>query len=315
MTAVHLGSSGMLDLTNELPIPDPAASTLVGRPRSEGPGNWFGAPSVLRHDGWFYLAVRMRDRGERGHAVTIARSRDGVDLETLAVLGKDDFGAASLERPSLHRLPGGGWRLYMSCATPGGYHWWVEALDAHHPGEFEPAAGVKVWTGDAQSAIKDPFVVHDGRHWHAWVCVHPLSDPEATDRMWTDYYSSDDGLEWRSHGTALRPAAGTWCARGARVAFVARRADRWVAYFDGRASASDNAEEVTGIAWGNSPGDLRASEDPLAVSTAGSGSLRYLSMVGLGGGSCRLYYEASLADGSHALFTQLCPSPRSTSGT
>jgi hypothetical protein len=31
-------------------------------------------------------------------------------------LPKDRFGAASLERPALVRVPGGSWRLYVSCA-------------------------------------------------------------------------------------------------------------------------------------------------------------------------------------------------------
>ena len=42
-------------------------------------------------------------------------------------------------------LPGGGWRLYVSCATPGSKHWWIEALDAADPSGLatgHPARGV-----------------------------------------------------------------------------------------------------------------------------------------------------------------------------
>ena len=33
-------------------------------------------------------------------------------------------------------LPGGGWRLYLSCATPGSKHWWVDSLTADTPEEL-----------------------------------------------------------------------------------------------------------------------------------------------------------------------------------
>ena len=34
------------------------------------------------------------------------------------------------ERPALVRLADGRWRLYVSCATPGSKHWWVDSLTA-----------------------------------------------------------------------------------------------------------------------------------------------------------------------------------------
>lgn len=52
----------------------------------------------------------------------VARSDDGIDFETVAVLEKDAFGAESLERPALVVLPDGKWRIYISCATPGTKH-------------------------------------------------------------------------------------------------------------------------------------------------------------------------------------------------
>jgi hypothetical protein len=302
-----LSSPGMPKDDRDLPMPDVSASTMVASPETKGKGNWSGAPSAQRFGDSYYLAYRMRDRGERGHRVAIARSYDGVEFETLTVLSKEDFGAASLERPALVRRPDDGkWRLYVSCATPDSYHWWVEALDAADPSGFDPDRSRVVWPGDETTALKDPVVLLDGTMWHAWVCLHPLSDPEATDRMKSVYYTSHDGMDWRLHGTALEVSPGSWYQRGARIAHVMRRDERWVAYFDGRADAAQNAEEQTGIACGDGPDLLVPDGDaPVATSPEGSGSLRYLSLVDLGGDRFRLYYEASLADGSHALFTQL----------
>ena len=50
-------------------------------------------------------------------------------------MSREDFGAASLERPVT--LPTDyGWRLYLSCVTPNSKHWWIDALDAERPEEL-----------------------------------------------------------------------------------------------------------------------------------------------------------------------------------
>ena len=45
-------------------------------------------------------------------------------------MSREAFGAESFERPVLVPLREGGWRLYLSCATPGSKHWWVDSLTA-----------------------------------------------------------------------------------------------------------------------------------------------------------------------------------------
>jgi hypothetical protein len=286
-------------------IPQPERSVVAVAPPGTGPGTWAGAPSAAHRDGETYLAYRLR-RPEgmgRGYAVAVARSADGEHFETLLTIGREELGAESLERPALVPTPDGGWRLYLSCATPGTKHWRVEVLEASHPGRFEPQRSRVVLPGDASTAVKDPVIVHDGNLWHLWASVHPLTDPDHTDRMATDYACSTDGLSWSWQGTALSPRPGEWDARGVRVTAVRLLPDTAVAYYDGRASAAENFEERTGVATGI-PGALTA-HGPIVQSPYGLGGLRYLCIISLPDSRERYYYEMTRADGSHELRTEL----------
>jgi hypothetical protein len=299
--------------TDLVPVPDAAAAVIVQDPMGKGPGHWAGGPSaVLGDDGAIYLAYRFRRPfGEgRGFLNVVARSTDGEHFEPLAELDRRDFNCESLERPALVAVPGGGWRIYVSCATPGTFHWRVDVLESSDPGRFDSRSARTVLPGDSRTGVKDPVILfHDGL-WHMWLCCHPLEDSKATDRMWTRYGTSTDGIDWDLHDTALGPTAGAWDSRGARVTAVLPGPDRWLAYYDGRATAEDNAEEITGLAVGAGPGQLVAEPGPIAVSPYGSGSLRYLSAVSLPDGGLRLYYEASRLDGAHDLRTEYVPPSR-----
>ncbi len=78
------------------------------------------------------------------------------------------------------------------------------------------------------------------------------------------------------------------------------------AWYDGRASAAENWEERTGLAFGPDLSSFVPSGSrPLAQSPYPPGGLRYLSIVTLPQDSgYRLYYEATRADGAHELRTQ-----------
>ena len=165
-----------------------------------------------------------------------------------------------------------------------------------------------MFAGDANTAVKDPVVkVLDGR-WHAWPCVHEIAVAADADRMHTAYCTSDDGVTWRWHGTALEGRAGHWDARGARVADVLWTGDgEALAFYDGRATAAQNWEELTGDAAGGPGRAPGHGDEPELVSPETGTGLRYLTVVALDDGACRFYFEVTRSDGAHDLRTVLAP--------
>src|SRR4051794_24534690 len=233
-----------------VPVPNYTESQLVLEAPGAGEGWWAGGPSAVRDGSTWWLAYRLRrpiGQG-RGYANVVATSSDGVHFETACTLERDAFGAESLERPALVRRPDGGWRIYVSCATPGSKHWRVDAIDADSPAEFDADRRVVSMPGDEQTGVKDP-VIHapsGDSPWRAWVCCHPLDQPGAEDRMVTRLATSDDGVAWRIGPVVLAGRGGEWDQRGARVTAVAR--DGSWAFYDGRATAEENFEERAGWA-------------------------------------------------------------------
>ncbi len=287
------------------------SSELVIAAPGSGPGFWAGGPSAALGDDAIYLAYRLRRPvGEgRGYANVVARSADGVSFETVAVVHRDEMVCASLERPALVRRPDGGWRLFVSLSTPGSKHWWIEALDADRPEELSAASRFVTWPGDEATAVKDPVVLVDAQGgWHAWICCHPLDLAGEEDRMATRYARSDDGVEWTWGDVVLSPDAGGWDRRGRRVSAIVPGPDGTVVgHYDGRADAAENWYERTGLLHGPSIGGtltVSAPDTPFGSPHEGR-TLRYVSMIDLGDGTGRAYYEAAAADGSNEIRTQV----------
>lgn len=272
-----------------------------------GEGFWVGACSAIEFDGYIYVAYRLRHPASlgRGQGVIIARSRDGVNFETIAKILKNAMDAESLERPTLVRTPEGKWRLYLSCATTGTKHWRVEVIEADDPANFDPATHKVVLPGDKDWGVKDTVIVYRDGLWHLWATFHPLDVPNQEDRMESRYATSKDGLAWAwAKGVALSPRKDRWDQRGARISAVFFAAKFILAFYDGRASAAENYEERTGIAVGTSPDSFAAiGDEPYAQSPSGRG-LRYLDIVPLADGSYRTYFEIATPDDSHELRTE-----------
>jgi len=286
-----------------------ADAEVVLAPDDPGPGAWAGGPSAQLVDGTWWLAYRLRRPvGEgRGFANVVAHSTDGVRFTPVVELGKEVFGAESLERPALVHTPEGRWRLYVSCATPGTKHWRVDLLEAESVPALTTAIPRTVLPGDGSTAVKDPVIRHDGQQWHLWASVHPLDDPDATDRMTTEHATSPDGVVWTWRGTALTGTEGTWDARGVRFATVVLDGSRTWALYDGRATAAENWEERTGLAVAHEGGFTAVGREPILQSPHPPFGLRYAEVVEMPGGAARWFYEATRADGAHELRTVLYP--------
>jgi hypothetical protein len=295
-----------------LPLPRLADSELVAGPPEPGAGAWAGAPSALLAGDTVYLAYRLRRPiGEgRGYRNVVAASTDGVRFEEVARLERDRFDAESLERPALALTPDGRWRVYVSCATPNTKHWRVDLVEAATPEGLTTAPATTVLPGSDLVGVKDPVLLHDGARWHLWASVHPLQRWDDADRMTTEYATSPDGMRWTWHGTALSGRDGEWDARGVRVSAVLAGGDTVEAAYDGRATAEQNWEEMTGLATGpigpdGLVGRLTAVGVEPVRSPFGGGGVRYLSVVPLSDGTTRIYYELTRPDGAHELRTEL----------
>ena len=284
-------------------FPLPGAGTPVVAVPAPGPGVgfWAGASSAaLDDDGSFVIAYRVRTGAAGRGSTFVARSPDGERYTTVAHLDQSDFNAASMERPALVRTDDGRWRLYVcSASKPPSKHWWIDLLEADDPAQLATAEVRTVFPGDETVGVKDPIVrrTPDGG-WEAWICCHPLDEPDEEDRMTTAYATSADGVTWDWHGTVLAPRPGTWDQRGARLTVVL--ADGRAAY-DGRASKEENWFERTGLAQltGRRAGELEQ------VSVDAVRDVRYLDVMPLPAGGYRIWYEARRPDESHELRTEL----------
>jgi hypothetical protein len=285
---------------DQIPLPGMGTPVVAAVAPGTGEGWWAGASTAaLDEDGSFVIAYRVRTGAAGRGSTIVARSPDGERLTTVAELDQSRFDAASMERPALVRTDEGRWRLYVcSASKPPSKHWWIDLLEADDPADFATAEARTVFPGSDLVGVKDPIVQRtaDGG-WQAWICCHPLDEPDEEDRMTTAYATSRDGITWDWQGTVLAPRPGTWDQRGARLTAVLP--DGRAAY-DGRASKEENWYERTGLArlTGRRPGELEQVGDDAVR------DVRYLDVLRLPEGGYRIWYEARLPDLSHELRTE-----------
>jgi hypothetical protein len=257
-----------------------------------GPGFWAGASSAaFDADGSLVVAYRVRTPDARGASLVVGRTGAGGEIRPLATLEKERFGAESLERPALVAVDGG-WRLYVSCATPGSKHWRIDLLESTDPSGLATAPPRTVFSGSGTIGVKDPVVRRTAAGWRAWICCHPLDVEGEEDRMSTALATSADGVSWDWHGTVLAGRPGEWDARGARVTAILP--DGRVTY-DGRATKEENFRERTGLAHA-ARGDRLAASGPAPVA-----GVRYLDFIAGPDSAFALFYERPRADGGHEL--------------
>ncbi len=284
------------------PLPSYDDVDVVVSAPAGGPGNWSGAASAVLVDDVFWLCYRVRRplTDGRGVSVVVARSDDGVRFEQVAEVQREAFGSESFERPVLVPVPGVGWRLYLSCATPDSKHWWVDTLTAETPSLLPRGARRTILVGDEHTAVKDPVVTHGPSGWEMWLCCHPLTEPGHEDRMSTRRLVSADGLTWTDLGEVLAGRPGEWDARGARVTAVLCH-DPVVVLYDGRPDAASNWFERTGVARWDGHRLRPDGEIPPIASPYSDGAFRYAAVVPLPDGRTRFYVEAARPDGAHDL--------------
>jgi hypothetical protein len=291
-------------ITDTLTLPSYDGAEVVVPAPAAGPGNWAGAASAVLVDGTFWLAWRARRplTDGRGVAVVLARSDDGVHFDRVAHVRREAFGAESFERPVLVPLPEGGWRLYLSCATPRSKHWWVDSLTAATVEALPSSVSRVVLPGDERTAVKDPVITVAAHGWDMWLCCHPLDQAGEEDRMSTRHLTSHDGLEWVDRGEVLTGRPGEWDARGARVTAVLGH-DPLTVLYDGRPDAASNWFETTGVAQWDGARLTPVDEAGTVSSPHSDGAFRYVTAVPLPDGRTRFYVEVARPDGAHDLVT------------
>ncbi len=252
-----------------------------------GFGCWAGAPSAaLDDDG--SVAPRLppaRRRATRGGGGDRARRA----FAPVVSLGKERFGAESLERPALVRTDDG-WRLYVCCATPGTKHWWIDALDAPDVAGLAEAEPRTVLPGRRDDRRQGSGRAARRRRL-AGVDLLPPARRAGGGGPHDDGVRDEPG---RPRVGVARHRAGAAPGRVGRP----RRAR------DGRARGRHASTTTAGRPRRRTSASARGSsarEAPVA-------DVRYLDVLALPGGGWRLFYEAPLPDGSHELRSEFIDS-------
>jgi hypothetical protein len=303
---------------------DPAEATVIRQPECSEPGYWVGAPGAFfdATTGDFYILYRIRrPRGvlpDRGAEVHLARSRDGIQFETIWKCTKDELGTASIERNALRRLDDGRFALYLSFVDPTDGRWRIDVCTSDAADQWDLEQRQNIFTAASlnNEGVKDPALLRIGGQWQMIVSyatadatashdeLHGTLDAYNTGliRSATGLAVSEDGLNWSWEGEIFGPGREGWDCYCSRIGTVFPAEHGWLALYDGSASVEENYEERLGIAYSF---DMRkfhrvTHAGPWMQTPHGHGALRYFDVLDFA--DRRLtYFEMARADGSHDL--------------
>ena len=302
--------------------PDLAAGIVVREPERPEAGYWAGCPSVLVHDGRFWLTYReRRPRGaptERGWRCALAVSDDGIRFDDVWEVRKGELETDSMERFCLSSTLDG-FRLFLSFVDPADNRWRIDAVDASDPARFDVATRRPVLTAASTGTegVKDPVLFFDRpagvEHLFASFAAARRDLPAAAHAT-ADIYNvgatthptglatrsaGDPGFTWQGEVLAV---GDDWDRFQARLGSVVAVDNRWIGTYDGSASHEENYEERCGLAVSS---DLRRWErrtpaGPWITGPGPTGSVRYVDMHRIDG-AWWFWAEVTRPDGAHEL--------------
>lgn len=319
-------------------------SAVIATPPGDGEHNWAGAPGVIQHGNMWYCTVRYRRPrghvdGDRGAYFSILRC-DNPDCAgewtEIKRFTKADFGAASIERSALQKLPGGGWRIFTSFASDAEGTWRIISMETEDDDITKIDASTARELFDLSSlasqgvqGVKDPWLVKDQDMLYMVISV-ALVDTTLTDEHHgtKDIYntglctsgsalaiSNNNGRDWQWHGVILEaPGIDTsWDGYCRRMNCAFQSGGLWFSFYDGIPNEKHNYEEKTGLCMARAitgPWTVHTVQEPLFVSTHATGAMRYFEVQNMGETSIEdgalVFFECAREDGAHELRLARC---------
>lgn len=236
-----------------VPVPNPKEFITVLEPERDETDWWAGAPSVCMDDeGVVWLAARLREayspRGQRGYAIWIGKSEDGLHFEHVKTIHRDEVGTLSFERPSLLRDPlTGKFKLYYCrSGRPDPYGWYIGKFDdVDHPSQFDPSTARAVLRFEIKEwGVKDPYIINIGGLYHMFLIGYGINGHP---RELPYLAISVDGERWEFKSNPILPSHG-WHDFFTRPACLLPMPGVWVLYYEG--SNSEWFDPVYNIAGG-----------------------------------------------------------------
>jgi hypothetical protein len=286
-------------------------------------GYWVGAPGVFyaADEQAYYLTYRIRrPRGvapDRGGEAKIARSTDLKNFVDVWTVNKDQYHTASIERSAIRKGADGVFRYWTSYVDAKDGRWCVAVIKGRDVAKFDAAKVERVFSASplGLEGIKDPWVCEENGMFYLFLSV-AIATPQTGKKSHEtlDIYNTGECLSatglvvshdldnWEWRGLVMTPPATGWDKYCQRINSVVKRDGKYLAFYDGSASAAENYEERTGLAIGTSLKSWQSLTvyGPGFTSPHTSHSLRYIDAQVMGE-EVLVFFEYARADGAHDL--------------